>query len=88
MSCFSCFRKTNQVYPIVIENEGIDFKNQECMICLSNTESNSVLLPCGHCYHYDCIFKWFEKIYLVLLVSKYFVGKKKFIQELKYLDNF
>ena len=61
MSCFSCFRKTNQVYPIVIENEGIDFKNQECMICLSNTETNSVLLPCGHCYHYDCIFKWFEK---------------------------
>ena len=28
MSCFSCFRKTNQVYPIVIENEGIDFKNK------------------------------------------------------------
>ena len=52
-------RKTIQVYPIVIENEGIDFKNQECMICLSNTESNSVLLPCGHCYHYDFIFKWF-----------------------------
>ena len=70
MSCFSCFRKTNQVYPIVIENEGIDFKNNECMICLSNTETNSVLLPCGHCYHYDCIFKWFEKDFLVLLVSK------------------
>ena len=33
----------------------------KCMICLTNTETNSVLLPSGHCYHYDCIFKWFEK---------------------------
>ena len=61
MSCFSCFKKTNQVYPIVVINDGVDFKNQECMICLTKTEKNSVLLPCGHCYHYDCIFKWFEK---------------------------
>ena len=77
MSCFSCFRKTNQVYPIVIENEGIDFKNQECMICLSNTESNSVLLPCGHCYHYDCIFKWFEKDLSCPTCKQVFRWKKK-----------
>ena len=87
MSCFSCFRKTNQVYPIVIENEGIDFKNQECMICLSNTETNSVLLPWDIVIIMIVYLNGLKKIYLVLLVSKYFVGKK-FIQVLKYLDNF
>ena len=48
MSCFSCFKKTNQVYPIVVIIDGVDFKNQECMICLSKIEKNGVLLPCGH----------------------------------------
>jgi len=77
MSCFSCFGKTHKVYPIVIENEGIDFKNKQCMICLSNTETHSVLLPCGHSYHYDCILKWFEKDMSCPTCKQPFIWKKK-----------
>lgn len=77
MSCFSCFGKTHKVYPIVIENEGIDFKNKQCMICLSNTETYSVLLPCGHSYHYDCILKWFEKDMSCPTCKQSFIWKKK-----------
>ena len=39
------------------------------------TEKNSVLLPCGHCYHYDCIFKWFEKEMSCPTCKQDFVGK-------------
>lgn len=72
----SCFRKT-RVYPILVENNGMDFNNTECMICLDETLNNKFLLPCGHCYHYNCILSWFEKKKSCPTCNEVFTWKKK-----------
>ena len=35
----------------------------ECIICLNNLEKNdnATLLKCGHVYHTQCIYAWFER---------------------------
>ena len=70
-----------KVYPIIVENNGNNFNNMECMICLDNTINNSLLLPCGHCYHYSCILAWFEKKISCPTCNQLFTWKKQFFSK-------
>jgi len=34
-------------------------QESECPICLEDIEVGPVVTPCGHHFHYDCLFDWF-----------------------------
>ena len=36
-------------------------KPEECIVCYSNLDKNSVKLECGHSFHKNCITKWLYK---------------------------
>ena len=54
------FSKSSKVIPIVFQKPNEIYTNNICGICLDKIIIYSPL-PCGHCFHSDCIFKWIEK---------------------------
>lgn len=53
--------KTNGDYKVKLEYNFIEFK---CPICFSNIEESEmvgILKPCGHKYHFDCIWQAIKK---------------------------
>lgn len=63
-SCLNSNRRSDESeslenYLMTYQNEG---DTDDCSICLSPlNESRSVILPCSHKYHYQCIIGWFDK---------------------------
>ena len=45
------------------KEEGGNFEKPNCCICLEEIEigKETVLLPCGHMFHYDCCITWLKK---------------------------
>ena len=45
------------------KEEGGNFEKPNCCICLDEIEigKETVLLPCGHMFHYDCCITWLKK---------------------------
>lgn len=41
----------------------VNFKHESCAICLDDYTSGQRIgiLPCGHVFHKDCIYRWFEE---------------------------
>ena len=53
------------ICPIFIEtmeNSPVSFTSfdKQCSICYEDMTSKSVRLPCQHCFHDECIIKWFQ----------------------------
>lgn len=56
------FKRKKKIYPIVLIKSEKVFNVTTCSICLDKlTEINCSVLPCGHKYHFDCIYSWLEK---------------------------
>ena len=60
MKLFKHLFKHAKVYPITFVNPEEVFLNDECGICLEELNSFSAL-PCGHCFHTECIYEWISK---------------------------
>ena len=63
-SSLHTYRRSNEsesLYNYLMNNQ-IEGGTEECSICLSPlNESISVILPCNHKYHSECIIDWFKK---------------------------
>ena len=56
------FFKKSKVVPINFPQFKNTFKEKNCIICFSDfKEKNGIDLPCGHCFHSDCLLSWFDK---------------------------
>lgn len=56
-----CTSSKYRVYPVKFQKSDIEYKSDTCIICLVGFENtNKVILPCGHSYHYNCILTWFD----------------------------
>ena len=57
----NCLFRDNKIYPIKI-NQDVKKKYSlnECKICFSSNNNDSIYLPCGHNFHTNCILDWFE----------------------------
>lgn len=48
-------------------DQGLKLGEEKCMVCLDDFDSSedgsgfALKLPCGHCYHDECILKWLQK---------------------------
>ena len=52
-ACFDASMAMSKcVYP--------DGQQSTCPICLESIEVSAVQTPCGHAFHYDCLWAWFE----------------------------
>ena len=56
-----CFRyhKIPDIREYILKDKTDD----ECIICLKNFKDNEIvsLIKCGHYYHTECIYTWFER---------------------------
>jgi hypothetical protein len=45
------------------KEEGGNLEKPNCCICLEEIQigKETVLLPCGHMFHYDCCITWLKK---------------------------
>jgi len=73
----NCFKKDTRVILCVI--------NEECAICITDNNSNSISLKCNHGYHRECIRGWVQqcntprcplcKDHIMLDISTIILGK-------------
>ena len=60
---YKCCINDSEDIPVIIVHEPIVFSstniiNEECAICITDNNSNSISLKCNHTYHNDCIKLW------------------------------
>lgn len=52
----------NKIYPIFLIKSEKVFNDTSCSICLEKLiDINSSTLPCGHKFHFDCIYSWLQE---------------------------
>ena len=50
-------------YGITMKNKNICHNNEnQCLICRLDHLDDMIILNCNHCYHVNCLFKWYKQI--------------------------
>jgi len=55
------FSKSSKIVPIIFHKPKEIYSDNICGICLEKIIISPIPLPCGHCFHSDCIIKWINK---------------------------
>lgn len=76
-SVLKCFKRKNTIVPASnvnslnlnvdkltnnwVNNNELEHNNNECIICLDNTDDLDLTLPCMHRFHKKCVNNWYQQ---------------------------